>query len=281
MGFMDRFVSIARPLVRISNLPGESGVAFTTSFASAIAGNTIIANFYREGRLNEKELILSALLNGVPVYIREIFTYQIPIILPALGLKVGLFYISVFFLSGIFRLLFVVIYGKVSLKPRRESFYKNDKKTLGFTKALRIAFKRQSSFFLKISVIFIGVTFLVFFALNAGFIGILADCVKPVVKLFNLPGEIVAPLTAYIVSPIAGIMSMGILVKRKIISEMQAILALLLGGIFMLPILSLRNYLPKYSSIFGLRPSLLILGISNLIGIFVRLLLLSVILAIS
>ena len=116
LGLIRRLEFIGTPIARLANLPKESAISFVTSMGSVLAGNTMLAQFYREKTIDAKQTFLSALLNGVPVYIKETFTYQIPIMIPILGIKIGGIYFLSFLLSGFVKLFFVISYGKIMLK---------------------------------------------------------------------------------------------------------------------------------------------------------------------
>jgi hypothetical protein len=79
----------------------------------------MVARFRDEGCLEEKEVVLCAIMNSIPVYFRELFTYQIPIVLPALGLVVGGFYAIVFIITALVKISVVVILSRLFLKEGR------------------------------------------------------------------------------------------------------------------------------------------------------------------
>jgi len=44
------------------------------------------------------------MVNSVPAYIREIFTYQIPVVIPALGLAAGSLYGFIFLITAMVKI---------------------------------------------------------------------------------------------------------------------------------------------------------------------------------
>jgi len=48
----------------------------------------MIARLKEEGHLSERQAFLSAIMNSVPVYFRELFTYQLAFVIPVLGIFV-------------------------------------------------------------------------------------------------------------------------------------------------------------------------------------------------
>ncbi|MCK4244265.1 MAG: nucleoside recognition protein [Candidatus Omnitrophica bacterium] len=274
-----RIEFIGRPLAKLSHLPNESAITFVTSFGSVLAGNTMLAQLYREKIMDKRETFLTALLNGVPVYIKESFTYQIPIIIPALGIKVGSIYFLSFLLSGIARLIFVISWGKIKLvKPVRyerlsnEVNYDKDKrnKRPKFSKAMTIALRTQKKTFLRVCLVFVPMTFLMLLLINIGLAERVQGYVQPLTRLFRLPSVTAVPVTTYMFSPLVGATSVGTLIRDGGITESQAVVASLLGGLLMLPVFTLRYSLAKYTAIFGGSLGAQILLVSLGIGMLVR-----------
>ncbi len=277
LGLIRRLKFFGTPIARSANLPKESAISFLASIGSPFAGNTMLARFYKEGRIDAKQTFLSALLNGVPVYIKETFTYQIPIMIPILGVKIGGIYLLSFLLSGFTRLFFVISCGKVMLRkidPDEDSNSVN----LSFTHPIKRRFaqiifsnlKKQVKIFSKVALLFLLMTFIVFLLINTGILDKAKNIVKPLTDLFKLPPEAVLPVTAYIFSPLIGATSLSTLVKEKVLTDLQAMIACMLGGFLMLPVFSLRYSLAKYIAIFGFGLGINIILVSTLLGMLVR-----------
>ncbi|MBC2694323.1 MAG: hypothetical protein HF982_03410 [Desulfobacteraceae bacterium] len=278
IGFIKRLEFIGRPLVRLANLPHQAGITFLASFGSVLAGNTMLARLYQEKKINSRQTLLAALLNTTPVYLKETFTYHIPIIIPLLGIKVGLVYFMTFIVSGMIRTLFVIIYGRITLKRdelQGDSVDPNFSDTAVTTKrkfneVLVLAFTRQKKLFLKVSSIFVFTTFLIFMLINNGLVAGLVDYVAPLTNFFKLPPSCAVPVGTYMFSPLVGATSLGAMIKEGILTDLQGITACLLGSLLMLPIFTLKYSLPKYTSIFGVYLGLNILLVSTSLGMFSR-----------
>jgi len=277
-GLFKRLEFIGRPLARLGNLPHQAGVTFLASFGSVLAGNTMLAKLYQEGRINTSQTLLSALLNTTPVYVKETFTYQIPVMIPLLGIKVGLLYFLTFIVSGIFKILFVITYGRIRLKAPEPKEYSNDANyadTAGttrrkFSELLVLAFTRQRKFLLKVSAIFILTTFGIFLLINNGIITGLVGYVRPLTDFFRLPSSCVIPVGTYMFSPLVGATSLGAMLKEGMLSDLQAITACVLGSLLMLPVFTLRYSFPKYTAIFGFSLGSSIILVSTALGMLSR-----------
>ena len=91
---------------------------------------------------------------------------------------------------------------------------------------------------------------------------------------FQVPPETVIPLTIYVASPKAGITLLGPMIQNGGISELKALMVLMLGSLFMLPVYSIRSMMPNYTSIFGMRMGISLVAVSTFISVLVRLLVL-------
>ncbi len=277
-GLFKRLEFIGRPLARLANLPHEAGITFLASFGSVLAGNTMLAKLHQERRIDDRQTLLSALLNTTPVYLKETFTYQIPVMIPLLGIKVGFLYFLTFIVSGIIKTLFVIVYGRMRLKGpglERRSVDSNSANTgmttrRKFGEVFVLAFTRQRKIFLKISTIFILTTFTIFLLINNGVITGLVDYVRPLTDFFRLPPSCVLPVSTYMFSPLVGATSLGAMLKDGMLSDLQGITACVLGSLLMLPIFTLRYSFARYTSIFGFSLGSSILLVSTSLGMLSR-----------
>jgi len=278
LGVFDKLAFIGRPLAKLARLPAEAGLTFVTSLGSVVAGNAMLARLHAEGKLDGGETFLIALLNSTPIYIRESFTYQLPVMLPLLGLKVGGVYFAAFLAAGVVRVLFVIIAGRLCYaRPARSGLEAQPKVAAaaeGGRPRLRAAlvdgFTRQKRILLRVCAIFVVITFLIFVLTNSGLISRVVPYVKPLTDLFDLPPSCVVPLGAYILSPLVGATSIGAMLRDGPLSEWQGIVACLLGSILMLPVFTLRFSFPRYAAIFGVGMGTRILATSTVLGMLTR-----------
>jgi len=278
LGLFKKLEFIGRPLASLANLPREAGITFVASFGSVIAGNAIIAKLYHDRRIDSIQTLLSALLNTTPVYLKEIFTYQIPVMIPLLGIRAGLLYFLTFIVSGIVKVLFVIIYGRIKLQGNASEVDRFDpgntdidtitRSKLG--EVLVLSFVRQKRIFLKVAIIFVSTTFFIFLLINNGIIKGLADYVQPLTEFFKLPSASVIPVGTYMFSPLVGVGLIGAMIKHGILSELQGVTACLLGSLLMLPIFAVRYSFAKYASIFGFSMGSKILFVSTGLGMLNR-----------
>ncbi|MBN2110988.1 MAG: nucleoside recognition protein [Methanosarcinaceae archaeon] len=269
LGLMQKLSRFASPIFRYTNLPDTCASSFIVAMGSTVAANSMVVNFRDGGCINEREAILCAVLNSTPAYVREILTYQIPIVLPALGAVVGGFYVTVFILTAFVKISAVVILSKLLLKKNHCVFGDNiTEKKVRLQEAIRRSLSRNKKLFTKISIIYLSMTTLVFYLRSRGAFEALN--VLPIAEVFGIPAESIVPLTTYVASPILGISLLGPMISSNSISYQQAMIVLMLGSMFMLPFFGFRTLLPRYISIFGPRIGLRIVAFSTGISILVR-----------
>lgn len=273
---------LARPLVSLSRLPPVSASTFVISLGSALAANTVIARLLEDGQLSHRQAFLSAIMNSVPVYFRELFTYQLAFVIPVLGVFVGGAYAVISIATGLLKLILVLILGRAYLPADMShpsgnssssgeplSSSRGSRSKINLRQAAIKSLLGQTRIFLRIAGLYFIMTFLVLYLSREGIFESLD--VLPLANLFGVPPETVIPLTIYVASPKAGITLLGPLIENGGISETKALIVLMLGSLFMLPFYSLRSLLPNYTSVFGIKLGMSLVIISTGISVAVRL----------
>lgn len=274
LGVLKKLEFIGRPLVRLARLPAESTITFITSVGSVVAGNTMLAKFYQEKKLERNEVFLSALLNGVPVYVKEIFTYQLPVIIPVLGLKVGGIYFLSFLAAGIVKIIFIILYGRAASKRYDFAVELPAEKDVSIARPYKDiipkVIKREMKIFLRVSITFVSMTFIISLLTNNGAISRLKEIVQPMTDFFRLPVSAAIPVGTYMLSPLVGATSIGTMLTNGALSDFQAVVACMLGALLMLPVFSVRSSLANYTAIFGFSLGANIVLVSTILGMAVR-----------
>jgi hypothetical protein len=124
-------------------------------------------------------------------------------------------------------------------------------------------------------------TFAIFVLTELGIFDRLSLYINPLTGYFGLPSSVVVPVTTYIVNPILGIAALGALIHNGELTQYQAMITLMLGSMFMLPVIAVKTQVPKYNAIFGIEFGLLIVGISTGISIILRGLILVILLVVQ
>jgi len=93
-GLVERIATVSKYLTRPANLPDEVGTAIVTTAASTTAGYGMLADFRESGRLNDAETLIAVTMNTFFGFVQHIFTFYAPVLIPILGLEVGLLYVG-------------------------------------------------------------------------------------------------------------------------------------------------------------------------------------------
>ncbi|MBI9086009.1 MAG: hypothetical protein JEZ11_20590 [Desulfobacterales bacterium] len=284
LGAMKYLRPVGKPVARLAHLPSESALTFLTAIGSMIAAHTMAARYHQDGNLTDRELIATGVLVTVPFHFRETFTYQLPVVLPLLGVKLCLIYITAFWLTGVIKIAFVIAYGRMRIPLRRQDRDAFDalecnpdeqdctrrtwKQLIADTwNTRRVMFGRM---ILLLAVVTLAVQLLV----NSGGMAFLERLILPMTALFDLPPSLVGPISAYVFSPTAGITFASNLLQKNMVTEYQTIVALLAAGVLMIPFTRLRRTLPRYMAIYGARSGALICSLTMAFSMLSRLILL-------
>ena len=93
-GLVEKIATFSKYLTRPANLPDEVGTAIVTTAASTTAGYGMLADFRESGRLDDAETLIAVTMNTFFGFVQHIFTFYAPVLIPILGLEVGLLYVG-------------------------------------------------------------------------------------------------------------------------------------------------------------------------------------------
>ncbi len=93
-GAVRYIAGLAAPLTGPANLPREVGTAILTTTASTTAGYGMLAEFRESGTLDDRATLVAITINTFFGFVQHIFTFYAPVLIPILGLEVGLLYVG-------------------------------------------------------------------------------------------------------------------------------------------------------------------------------------------
>ena len=93
-GLVERVARVSKYLTRPANLPDAVGTAIVTTAASTTAGYGMLAEFRESGRLSDRATLVAVSINTFFGFVQHIFTFYAPVLIPILGLEVGLLYVG-------------------------------------------------------------------------------------------------------------------------------------------------------------------------------------------
>ncbi|MEW6593647.1 MAG: hypothetical protein AB1413_02125 [Thermodesulfobacteriota bacterium] len=247
---------LASPLVRFGHLSDTAGASFSMAFFSGVAGNTMLAEAYDQGRMSRRELVLANLFNSMPTYFLHLptmFFVTVPLIKGT-----ALVYVGLTLLAAVLRTGLVLVIGRLLLPAPAEGCVTcrlDSARTRDWREALNRTWSRFRQRIRRILRITIPV-YLAFFLLGrfgffrwleAGLAGRVDGLgwFRPEawgIVVFQLAAEFTAGLAAA-----------GALLETGALAPREIVLALLAGNVLSSPVRGIRHQFPFYAGIFNPR----------------------------
>jgi len=247
---------LIRPFCRASNLPKECVFSLFASFFNPTAGKSTLAGFYHEGKIGDKETILTVVMCTFPIVIGEsLLRVQAPIALVLLGPFIGSIYISLNLFSSFLQTFAAFIYSKSRFPPQKDVEVEINvaitKTSQNQSEQLKTALKKSFTTLKKIIPIMV-IAFLVVDLLSKfeimHYIILFFD---PVLRVLDLPGECITVLIADLAHFSAGYATVAALLTKGVITAKQAILTLLIGSMLIITVVYLKYSISTNISLFG------------------------------
>jgi len=93
-GLVEKIAVVSQYLTGPANLPDEVGTAILTTTASPTAGYGMLADFRESGVLDDRATLVAVTINTFFGFAQHIVTFYVPILIPILGARVGLLYVT-------------------------------------------------------------------------------------------------------------------------------------------------------------------------------------------
>ncbi|MFH1153884.1 MAG: hypothetical protein V1793_08710 [Pseudomonadota bacterium] len=264
-----RVCRLSRPLTRLLKLPEAAAATSVLAFGSLVSANILLAQCYRDNLISKSQAYLGALLNGASLNVKEVFTYQIPVILPILGLKAGLLYLCCFASAAVLKWGYIMLHTHlVNSEPASVTAPAADPAS---QQPQSVSFRQQVRLFGRLALVYVLVTFVILFLCNHGLNLVFEALVQPINTLLGLPTVVAVPISVFIFSPIAGASALGSLISAQTVTPLDGAMAIMVGSFLLLPIFALRGSLSRHISIFGPGLGIRIVATSTGLGMLSRL----------
>ncbi|MBN1455661.1 MAG: nucleoside recognition protein [Methanomicrobia archaeon] len=246
---------LVRPLCRASNLPREGAISLFAAFLDPMAGKSVLAGFYQEGKVGERQTIVTLVMSTFPTVVGEsLFRAHAPVALVLLGPVVGGIYVALNLLAAFLQSIGALIYARFRF-PRQACI--EDEQLVAETaertrqERLKTALKKSTRTLLKVVpfmvVAFLIVDLLFTFELMEQ-IGIVFT---PALRVLDLPGVVITAIVAELAHFSAGYAIVSSLLTKGVVTAEQAIITLLVGSLMTISVTYLKYSLPLYTSLFG------------------------------
>ncbi|SDC88057.1 nucleoside recognition protein [Natrinema hispanicum] len=264
-GLVKLVARVGHYLTEPANLPPEVGTAVLTNAVSVTAGYGMLAEFREDGLLDDRATLIAVIINTFFGFIQHIFTYYGPVLIPILGLQVGLMYVGA--RAGIsLGITFVgLLAGAVLLRdddydgssidpdtPEEDSQTNREK----LQTAAENTADRLRSIVPRLAVVYS----LVFVALEysdqilAVFASVGLDdpnaVLEPIAGLLGLPGAAIPVILVSLVDPTTGAITVAPLIGDVLTPE-ETVITLLVGSLISLTIGTVKRSIPFQYGIWG------------------------------
>jgi hypothetical protein len=252
-GWTRRLAILARPLFRFSRLGDRCGASFTAAFASGVAANAMLWDFYQAAKISRSQLYLTNFVNQFPLFFLHLPTTFFTVI--AMTGTAGVFYFGLTFAAAVLRTTLLLVYGRLRLPPEPAGEQPSSEQHAAPAAArLKGAWnsvrERLPGRLLRIGIYVVPIYTAVFVLNHLGLFRLTQDWLADVVVV-----SFVAEFTS-------GFAAAGAFMTAGILNVKQTVLALLTGNVLAFPIRALRHQLPHYMGIYSPRmgAELLLLG---------------------
>ena len=262
-GVIRYIAALSKPLTGPANLPDEVGGAILTTAASTTAGYGMLAEYRDSGLLDDRATLVAVTINTFFGFVQHIFTFYAPVLIPILGLRVGLLYVGT--RAGISLAITAtgVLAGAVLLSdrnvtpeamsevdPEARADGGDDARTAGekLLDAGRGGLEKTREILPRLAVVYtlvvLGTTYYDLEALTGG-------AADPLAALTGLPSAAVPVIVVYAIDTTSGAVTLAPFVQDGTFTARTAVSAMLIGGIVSFTVSTFKRSIPFQYGIWG------------------------------
>lgn len=258
-GIFSRLNRISGPFCRMSGLSEACVMSILMMMVNATAGKSMLAEFYRDGKVSKDEIIPSLLMGTFPVVIGEsLFRVHIPTAIILLGPVVGGMYVLFKLFASLIQTIAAIIYSRWVLNrrnryespcnienpSRKEGSNSNRSKiSAGWKKALPSLKRVVPATILAILIFSL--------LLATGIMDLIGVFFRPFLGIIGLPGESTAALAAQFLHFSAGYAIVASLMAEGVLGLKEALITLIIGSMLTITMIYIKYSFPLYLSLFG------------------------------
>ena len=255
-GIFSRLSSLTGPFCRVSGLSDACILSVVAMGVNATAGKSMLAEYYRDGKVTEREVIPVLIMGSFPVVLGEsLFRVQLPAALVLLGPVIGGIYTGLNLFSSGIQALFALLYSRRFLAvPARAPAPAPPAPAaaLALSREVVVTGCRKAVPTLRRVVPITLAALLVFSLLSAtGVMDGVAAAFDPLLQAIGLPGESAAALVAQFLHFSAGYAIVASLLDGGILTLETALVTLVLGSMVVITMIYVKYSVPLYLSLFG------------------------------
>jgi hypothetical protein len=245
-------------LTRPANLPDEVGTAILTTAASTTAGYATLAEYRESGLLDDRATLVAVTINTFFGFVQHVFTFYVPVLIPILGVEIGVTYVSA--RAGIALAITVtgVLAGGVLLSERNvdrsvideiDATGPADDDRTGRERVREAGEKSWSTLrriVPRLAVVYtLVIAFVTYYDVES-----LTSVAEPITGLLGLPGAAVPVIAAYTLDTTVGAVTLAG-TEAGVFTTRTAVASLLIGGILSFAVSTFRRSIPFQYGVWG------------------------------
>ncbi|WP_336000850.1 nucleoside recognition protein [Halorientalis halophila] len=273
-GAVEYVAGFARPLTQPANLPPEVGTAILATTASPTAGYGMLAEYREAGLLDDRATLVAVTMNTFFGFAQHIFTFYAPVLIPILGLKVGVMYVGARALISLAITATGVLAGALLLSERNvDTTVEADVDETAGTEAdggeprdrrakLRAAgastAEKVREILPRLFVVYLVVATLVAYwdPIVAALFGSsdalgIASAVAPITGALGLPSAAIPAIAVFAIDTTNGAVFIAPLIENGTFTARAAVATMLVGGIVSFAVSTFKRSIPFQYGIWG------------------------------
>lgn len=257
-GVVERVAGLSRFLTGPANLPDEVGTAILTTAASTTAGYGMLAEFRESGMLDDRATLVAVTINTFFGFVQHIFTFYAPIMIPLLGLQVGILYVGSRALIALSITITGILAGTLLLSSANVDRSATVAADGGAQDAgsddprevVREAWDRTLPKLRRIVPRLAVIYTLVVILTRITDLTALTEIADPLATLVGLPGAAIPVIAVFALDTTAGAATIAPLVG-DVFTPRTAVVTMLLGGIISFAVSTFKRSIPFQYGIWG------------------------------
>ncbi|MCU4800486.1 nucleoside recognition protein [Halobacteria archaeon HArc-gm2] len=277
-GLVDRVAALSRYLTEPANLPREVGTAILATTASPTAGYGMLAEYRESGVLDDRATLVAVTINTFFGFAQHIFTFYAPVLIPILGLEVGLLYVGFRAAIALAITLVGILAGRLLLSGGNVDTaamsavdgsnaaggdQDDDGPTTARGKVREAVWStgdKLRSILPRLLVVYVLVAVLIarqdaVSAFIEATVGVsipgLAAPVETLAGLVGLPGAAVPVIAVFAIETTNGAIVIAPLIEQGVFTPRQAVATMLIGGIVSFAVSTFKRSIPFQYGIWG------------------------------
>jgi hypothetical protein len=267
LGAVEYVATLSRYLTEPANLPREVGTAIVTTAASTTAGYGMLAEYRESGVLDDRATLVAVTINTFFGFVQHVFTFYVPVLIPILGVEVGVLYVGTRAAIALGITVVGVVAGGVLLSGANVDRTARDRVDAapdvardggpaedGRDRTLRAAVDRAVDRTLpklrrivpRLAVVYVAVTALVR-TTDARALTAAAD---PLAGLLGLPGAALPVIAVFALDTTTGALTIAPLLDEAF-TPRTAVATMLVGGIVSFAVSTFKRSIPFQYGIWG------------------------------